>query len=320
MPAEVGLRGLPAATGIAIGPAWRLRPADRGGPPIPDIRTAARRAADDLTALAHRVRAAGHSDEAEILDAQALMATDPMLVDEAEAHAVPTSGAGAHDPDMLAAAVEAAARSAAELLSGLLDPLLAARAADVRDVGARIARLIAGRAIALPDRPSIAVAEDLPPSITAEIPPGTLLGIVIEGGSPVSHAAILARGLGIPAVVAAGGLLAAVTAAEKVGADGVAADVTIGLDGDRGIVDLNPTAGRIAELEAMRAERSARAGVAAALRDQPGRTSGRPAHPAPREHRPARGRGEGAGRGRRGSRAVPDRVPFPGPLGCAVGG
>ena len=261
------LRGLPAATGIAIGPAWRLRPADRGGTPIPDIRTAAGRAADDLAALAERVRAAGHPAEAEILDAQALMATDPMLVDEAELRAGSGNGSS-HDPDMLAATVEAAARSAAELLAGLSDPLLAARAADVRDVGARIARLIAGRAIVLPDRPSIAVAEDLPPSVTAEIPPGTLLGVVIEGGSPVSHAAILARGLGIPAVVAAGGLLEAVTAAE-----GAGAEVVVALDGDRGTVDLNPSPERIAALEMVRADRRERAGAAAALRDQPGRTA-----------------------------------------------
>ena len=263
------LRGLPAATGIAIGPVWRLRPADRRGTPVPDIRTAAGRAADDLTALAERLRAIGHVAEAEILDAQALMATDPMLIDEAEARASAgaASGPGA-DPDALAATVEEAARSAAELLAGLVDPLLAARAADVRDVGSRIARIIAGRAIALPDRPSIAIADDLPPSVTAEIPPGTLLGVAIEGGSPVSHAAILARGLGIPAIVAAAGLMAAVAAAEAKGGDLVA-----GLDGEGGTIDLAPSAGRIAELEATRSERRGQASIAAALRGRPGRTA-----------------------------------------------
>ena len=245
------VRGLPAAAGIAIGPAWRLRPAGRHADPVPDIRAAAARAADDLAALAGRVRASGHPGEADILDAQALMATDPMLVDEAESRAATAGIFGASlDPDALAATVEAAARSAAELLAGLQDPMLAARAADVRDVGARIARIISGRTLALPDRPSIAVAEDLPPSITAEIPPGCLLGLAIEGGSPVSHAAILARGLGIPAVVAAQGLMAAVGAA-----DGPDDGLMVGLDGDRGTVDLAPSAERIAGLEKARAER-----------------------------------------------------------------
>src|SRR3989304_5149219 len=53
-----------------------------------------------------------------------------------------------------------------------------------------------------------------PPPPPAGLPPGTLLGIALEGGSPVSHAAILARGLGIPAVVAIRGLVAAADAAE----------------------------------------------------------------------------------------------------------
>ena len=57
-------------------------------------------------------------------------------------------------------------------VAGLADETLAARAADVRDVGARIARILRGQTLALPDRPSIAVADDLPPSVTAEIPAG----------------------------------------------------------------------------------------------------------------------------------------------------
>jgi hypothetical protein len=55
-------------------------------------------------------------------------------------------------------------------VAGLGDETLAARAADVRDVGARIARILRGETLALPDRPVIAIADDLPPSVTAEIP------------------------------------------------------------------------------------------------------------------------------------------------------
>jgi phosphoenolpyruvate-protein phosphotransferase len=261
------LHGLSAAPGIAIGPVWRFGAADLATEPLLDIRAAAARAADELTGLAGRLRDAGHADDAAILEAQALMAEDPMLLDEAEALVAGRPDASA-DPAALAAALETAAGAAAGTLARLPDPLLAARAADVRDVGARIARIITGRTLSLPDRPSVAVAEDLPPSVTAEIPAGTLLGIALEGGSPVSHAAILARGLGIPAIVAIPGLVAALAAASSRESDRIVA-----LDGDAATIDIDPSRERLAELEGVLAGRRRRAAGAAALRGTPGATA-----------------------------------------------
>jgi phosphoenolpyruvate-protein phosphotransferase len=261
------LRGLAAAPGIAIGPVWRYRHGGARGTPLPDVRAAADRAASELLALAERIRGLGRGDEAEIFDAQALMAVDPMLLDEAEARARVVGNA---DPDALAAAVEAVARAAAETLAALPDETLAARAADVRDVGSRIARIVAGRGIDLPDRPSIAVADDLPPSIAAELPPGLLLGIALEAGSPVSHASILARGLGIPAVVAIRGLVVAADAADEASGG---AGLTAGLDGDAGTIILAPSTEALAGLEARRLQRGREDEVARALRGRPGRTA-----------------------------------------------
>ncbi len=255
------LNGVGAAPGIAVGPVWRHRQAE-GGVPLPDVRAAADAAAAELEALADRVRGTGRDQEAAIFDAQAMMATDPMLIEDAEARA-----GDARDPDVLAAAVEAAARSAAELLAGLLDELLAARAADIRDVGTRIARIIAGRRLVLPDRPSIAVAEDLPPSVTAELPAGSLLGIALEMGSATSHAAILARGLGIPAVVGVRGLLAEVA---RLAPDDGPLEAGISGEGD---VFLAPTAAELATLETRRREAAAAADRARVFRGQPGQTA-----------------------------------------------
>ena len=263
------LRGLPAAPGIAVGPVWRYRHGEARGQPLPDVRAAADRASSELLALAERVRGLGRNDEAEIFDAQALMAVDPMLLEEADAHARALDAA---DPDALAAAVEAVARAVAETLAALPDETLAARAADVRDVGSRIARIVAGREIAMPDRPSIAVADDLPPSITAELPAGSLLGIALEGGSPVSHASILARGLGIPAVVAIPGLVAAADETENVAA-GVGETLIAGLDGEAGTIVLAPSAAEIAGLDTRRVQRGREDEVARALRGRPGRTA-----------------------------------------------
>jgi len=263
------LRGLPAAPGIAVGPVWRYRHGEARGQPLPDVRAAADRASSELLALAERVRGLGRNDEAEIFDAQALMAVDPMLLEEADAHARALDAA---DPDALAAAVEAVARAVAETLAALPDETLAARAADVRDVGSRIARIVAGREIAMPDRPSIAVADDLPPSITAELPAGSLLGIALEGGSPVSHASILARGLGIPAIVAIPGLVAAADETEDVAA-GVGETLIAGLDGEAGTIVLAPSAAEIAGLDTRRVQRGREDEVARALRGRPGRTA-----------------------------------------------
>lgn len=265
------LRGMPAAPGVAIGPIWRHATGTRSAEPVPDVRAAADRASLELAALADRVRAAGRDEEAGIFDAQSLMALDPMLVDEAEVRA---AGIDRSDLDAIATVVETVAREASETLASLPDELLAARAADVRDVGARIARIVAGRAIELPDRPAIAVADDLPPSVTAEVPDGLLLGIAIQGGSPVAHAAILARGLGIPAVVAVRGLLSAV---DGLDGDGAGRAATIAVDGDTGLIILDPDDTDRLELDAAAARRRARAGLELALRGRSGATAdGRP--------------------------------------------
>jgi phosphoenolpyruvate-protein phosphotransferase len=93
------------------------------------------------------------------------------------------------------------------MLAQLADPLLAGRAADLRDVGRRVLRLLADATesvAALPDHPVILLAEDLEPSDTAKLDPAMVLGLCTAGGGATSHTAIIARSLDIPAVVAAG--------------------------------------------------------------------------------------------------------------------
>lgn len=233
---RVEIRGIPAAPGVAIGPVWLVGTDRQAGDPLADQRMAAERASAELSALADRLRTGGHPDEAGILDAQALMAVDPVLLDEAEAIA---RRAGRDDPEGLADAIRAAFRAAAEGLERLDDGVIAARSSDVRDVGARIARIITGLAPRAPDRPSVLVADDLAPSMAAEFPPELMAGMALEHGSVASHAAIIARELRIPAVVGAAGLLAALEHA--LGAAGAAAGSrVIALDGGRGTVVIDP--------------------------------------------------------------------------------
>jgi phosphoenolpyruvate-protein phosphotransferase len=208
---------------VAIAREWRYAPAV-GGDDLISLDEATAAAATALEALAERLRSGGRDEEAGILDAQAMMAQDPELIGGAERRIA--GGASASE------AILAAGDEQAAMLAGLDDVVLAARAADVRDVAERIARVIRGQEIPRLTERSIAVAEDLPPSVTAELDPRMLAGIALEAGSPTAHAAILARALGIPAVVGVVGLLAAVAKADELGIDGGSGEVFVDPDGD----------------------------------------------------------------------------------------
>jgi phosphocarrier protein FPr len=89
-------------------------------------------------------------------------------------------------------------------IAALNDPLLAARADDLRDVGKRVLRLMLGlseKGVSTPTTPVVIVARELSPSDTASFDPERVLGFGIVEGGPTSHIAILARALGIPAIV-----------------------------------------------------------------------------------------------------------------------
>jgi phosphoenolpyruvate-protein phosphotransferase len=227
------LRGSPAAPGVAVGPIWTWRTAPTSDsspdPTVSDLEEAVAIAAGQLRTIATQLRSIGRADEAEILEAQALMASDPLLLSGVR----DLLAQGSTAPQ----AVRAAAEAFAEQLASLPDATLAARASDVRDVGARIARILLGHRIALPERPSVAIADDLPPSITAEVPFGLILGIVLSGGSTTSHAAILARSFGIPAVVGVTGLERLLSATNG---SGPLTGRMIALDGDTGDVVVDP--------------------------------------------------------------------------------
>ena len=218
------------------------------------IRRAAAVAAAQLQALAARLRDLDHPGDAEILEAQALMAIDPAIVEEAVRLARSSLSP--------VEAVLAAGEASAEVLAALDDALLAARAVDVRDVVVRVVRALSGAHLDLPSVPSVVVADDLPPSMLAEVPPGLLLGVVLAGGSPTAHVAILARSIGIPAVVAVEGLLDAVRGAAE-----------IAIDGETGAIIVDPDSTELLELADRQAVRGARDRAAAALRGSPTATA-----------------------------------------------
>ncbi|MFZ1986233.1 MAG: phosphoenolpyruvate--protein phosphotransferase, partial [Desulfatitalea sp.] len=119
-----------------------------------------------------------------------------------------------------------------EAMAALKDPVLSERASDLSDVGTRVLRHLAqamDERPFLPEKPVILVAEDLTPSDTANLDPARIMGFCTARGGPTSHTAIIARSLGIPALVGAGpGLLK------------LADDTLVILDGSQGALYIDP--------------------------------------------------------------------------------
>lgn len=195
-----------------------VAPADRESE-VSAIEWAAVAVADQL-----RARTSTATGEARaILDASRLLASDPELVAEASA-LVRIKGRTA------ARAVWETAVSHEQGLAAL-GGRMAERAADIRDVRDRIvAEILEVDVPGVPEReePFVLVAVDLAPADTAALEGGSCVGLVTEQGGPTSHTAIIARSLGIPAVVGVAG------------ATGIAPDAVVLVDGDRGTAEVEP--------------------------------------------------------------------------------
>jgi len=255
------LDGVPASPGIAIGPARRLAPREPpveerpGGAPAEErARFDAARAAVrvDLDAARALVRERGSHEEAEIFTAHALILDDAAIVDPALR--------GIDDGKAAGRAWQAAAAEAAAALRALDDPYLRERAVDVQDVARRVlARLVGAPAGAGPTAPGIVVADELTPGEAAGLDPQVAWAIATARGGPTGHAAILARALGIPAVVGVGDALLAIPEGTPLVVDGAA-----------GVLDVDPGSEAIAEREARRDDEVAARAALLARAAEPG--------------------------------------------------
>ena len=161
--ARTVLQGLGAAPGVTVGRAIVVREVESSAaPPDEALAIAAlEQAAVELGRAANGLRNAGLADEAEILEANRLMAEDPSLA--ASVRELATRLAPAE-------ALRAAAEGFAGVLAALPDPVLAGRASDVRELGRRAARIADGSAAQpLVDADSILLARDLGPAEIAEL-------------------------------------------------------------------------------------------------------------------------------------------------------
>ncbi len=203
------LAGIPASPGIAIGPLFRYRTTqlqiERRSVSDPQseharLKAAIQAARSEVQEVRVRAERKLGAEEAAVFDAQDLILQDPALLEKVR-RTIERSAINAES------AWQDAAEGYALELEALQDEYLQARAADVRDVAARVLRLLMGVAQPDPDRPdepSIVFAVDLSPSETASLDTDLVLGFCTAEGGPTSHTAIFAKALGIPAVVGAG--------------------------------------------------------------------------------------------------------------------
>ncbi len=248
LPADQPLKAVAASPGLALAPVFVLRmptldyprTADNPEREIHRLETAIAESGTQLTAL---IRQAEGGEAAPILSVHAEMLQDDDLY-QAAVEAI-NEGASAEAGWWLAIGTAARAQEK------LTDRLLAERAADLRDVGRRVLANLCGAAMPEPpDAPYVLVTDDLGPSDVARLDTRRVRGLVTARGGATAHSAILARALGIPAVVGAGERILTL-------ADGI--DVVV--DGERGCIVPEPgterrdrIAKRLDQLQTLQAE------------------------------------------------------------------
>jgi len=249
------LRGIAVSPGVAIGPALVINPR---GPRLVYRLIPAEGISAELDRLDHGLALA--RTEAEAAETEARQRLGPQYADILAAHAQMIA-----DPTLrrqAATRIEdgrvGAEQAVCEVLEGhaarlesLSDSYLAARAADVRDIQQRIlSRLSGHRAPTVMEsleEPTVVFAHDLTPSETAGLDPKQVLGFATEAGGRASHTAIVAEALEIPAVVGIGRFLDRAQTAR-----------TVIIDGDEGLVVLDPDAPTLERYRQAAAERAAR--------------------------------------------------------------
>jgi phosphotransferase system enzyme I (PtsP) len=260
------IQGVAAASGLAIGEAMLVE-----APPtlesIPD------RGVRDVVAEEHAFTAAVAAAQKELrrtgermsealpdavralFDVQAMLLGDDSLLSDA----VERIRAGNWAPG---AWRETIARHAS-VFEQMEDRYLRERAADIREIGQHVLKHLESQAKAArqPPKRCILVGDTLGLAQIAAVPAGCLAGIVTMRGSPLSHTAVLARALGIPAVVS----LARLPAARWQGSE-------MAVDGDEGRLYVQPSPALLRTLERRMQEARARAEQLASLRDLPAQT------------------------------------------------
>lgn len=166
------------------------------------FRAARETAKEQLAKLYDKALAEAGEDAAMLFEAHQMMLDDLDFVESIE-------GMIENDRVNAEAAVSDTGAQFAEMFAAMDDSYMQARAADIRDISARVIGILTGEGESgiVSDVPCIVAADDLAPSETVQLDKALILGFITAGGSANSHTAILARTMGIPAIISAGDAL-----------------------------------------------------------------------------------------------------------------
>jgi len=237
--------GTGVSPGVAVGTATLLDPASgppreralpAGRPPAAEIdafATAREIARAELEGLRERLATSLGASYGAILDAQILLVNDPALVVEAERRIK-------EERVTAAWAVHAVLSGYLERFAAIDDGYLRERGADLKDLERRLLRALAsprgGGEAPAPPGPTILVGHTIGPSDAVALAREGVVGLVADLGGPTSHTAILAKAFGVPAVVGLGDLASQASGGE-----------TLLVDGDQGVVIVEPSPAEIDE-------------------------------------------------------------------------
>ncbi len=229
------LQGVGVADGVSIGPAHHYGHTvleverRRVDDPVAEwrrFREAADRVAEDLHRVERRTAERIGRAEAGIFGAQAMVLSDPEFLARVR-EVIETESINAE------AAVDQVTNEFADRLAAMDEPVFQDRAADIRIVGQRVVKRLLGdgtEAPILPDHPVVLIARDLTPAETVGLDTERVLGFCTAAGGATSHTAILARALGLPAVVALGDAILRVADGTPLIIDGSAGQVLVDPD------------------------------------------------------------------------------------------
>ena len=184
-------------------------------------------AVEQLGVLAEKARAEAGDEAAMLFETHQMMAED-LDYEEAIEDRITNQKMNAE------AAVADTAEQFAEMFAAMDDSYMQARAADVKDVSQRILSILCGvvQGGIASDVPVLLAADDLAPSETIQLDKTKILGFITAGGSGSSHTAILARTMGIPAIVGVGDALKPEYEGRQAIADGSTGALVVDPDDD----------------------------------------------------------------------------------------
>ena len=230
----ISIQGKGVSTGVAIGPLYYYQRAkstirryevENVEAEWERFKAAQAKAIEQLGELAEKAREEAGDEAAMLFETHQMMAED-LDYEEAIQGLINDSKLNAE------AAVTDTAAQFAEMFASMDDAYMQARAADVKDVSGRIIGILTGVAQGGIDSPVpvILAADDLAPSETVQLDKSKILGFITEGGSGSSHTAILARTMGIPAIIGVGNQLKPEYEGREVIIDGSTGNVVVDAD------------------------------------------------------------------------------------------